>query len=533
MLDDADVTLSSGSLGAVNNVPVLVDARTVRITLGNGAAFAPGSTTLTLRSQQDAIRLVQGGSPAQTPPVTITLSDGARPAISNLTLDAVPNALNGRGPAGGLLQVPRNGFTIDAAYGDTSWTGPGQINTALTHVSTSRDFNAGGTNLRAGSNLFAALGGTAGPTSLSIQVPGNVEFQDGDQAMTVTCTDSSNNTSPPMTFNFRVRGINDDIRPFEGGQTWFLDIARDLDTISSSTPDAGQTINLSVVATPNGVSDFLEELTILGLRSPAPLAEVTPGKDSNQVALDILLAEVHRQLTLLYPGVSVVFTSTDPGAFPANRAFVGYRDASHSRIAIGAVTDAPGALGVALFDANNKNQENDTLPPGNYSNVVIQVRLGIFPHTLTDVAINVGLTLFRSTFDPFIDHRGTPIGEETTSDAVRLTRILSNTPGDARQTQMKTALDRFARFLAVLLAHECGHSLGLVRDGPMPAGLYGGSTSFPGSTPGHIALSGGGIFPPGAIEVMSPSLSFDGIVNAGTAFNPLLLAYLRERALYD
>ena len=43
----------------------------------------------------------------------------------------------------------------------------------------------------------------------------------------------------------------------------------------------------------------------------------------------------------------------------------------------------------------------------------------------------------------------------------------------------------------------------------------------------------GTVFPGISINVMSPSLSFDGAISTGTTFTTLELAYLRERALYD
>jgi hypothetical protein len=82
----------------------------------------------------------------------------------------------------------------------------------------------------------------------------------------------------------------------------------------------------------------------------------------------------------------------------------------------------------------------------------------------------------------------------------------------------------------VITAHECGHSVGLVEDNPMPNGLYGGNATFPGSSPGHIRAAA--LFPPGAINVMTPVLSFGLTINPATAFNSLNLAYLREQAFY-
>jgi hypothetical protein len=294
---------------------------------------------------------------------------------------------------------------------------------------------------------------------------------------------------------------------------------------------------ISLTATPNGIADFLEDLLILGLRSPTPIADVLPGKDSNEMVLDLLRTAIGDRVARLHPDVRIRFTWSDPGPFPVGKALVPYRDSSHSRIAIGAANglggSGAGAVGIAFYDPSNRNQDNNTLPPGTYDGVVVQTRLGIFPHTLIAASINLLGSQFHQTFSPFVDHRGTPIGEAA-GDATRLVNLTLNAGGDARQTAMRAAIDGLGQFVAVVVAHECGHSVGLVKDGAMPAGLYGGDpVNFPGSTSGHIDLGTTSLFPPGATEVMAPVLSYPGTLHPQTAFNPLILGYLRERVLYN
>ncbi|MFN9703393.1 MAG: hypothetical protein ACK595_01070, partial [Planctomycetota bacterium] len=108
---------------------------------------------------------------------------------------------------------------------------------------------------------------------------------------------------------------------------------------------------------------------------------------------------------------------------------------------------------------------------------------------------------------------------------------LAGTTNDARRTQIDVGIRDFARFCATVVAHECGHSMGLVQDGAMPIGLYGGdAANFPGSTEGHIRNTA--LFPVGSTNIMSPSLSYDTAIGSGTAFNRLNLAYLREQVTY-
>ena len=82
-----------------------------------------------------------------------------------------------------------------------------------------------------------------------------------------------------------------------------------------------------------------------------------------------------------------------------------------------------------------------------------------------------------------------------------------------------------------VVAHECGHSLGMVINGAMPTGLYGNdTTNFPNSADGHIRNTS--LFPAGATNLMSPSLNFTLATDAASAFNTLNLAYLREQVFY-
>ena len=102
---------------------------------------------------------------------------------------------------------------------------------------------------------------------------------------------------------------------------------------------------------------------------------------------------------------------------------------------------------------------------------------------------------------------------------------------DDRADLMDIAIADLARFAAVVIAHECGHSMGLVVNGPMPTGLYGNdSVNFPGSSNGHISTQA--LFPGNGTNVMSPGLFYESALHPSTAFNSLNLAYLREQVFY-
>ena len=531
LLTDSDVQLSSGSLGQITAAPTKVDARTLQISLGSGVNFVVGATTLDLRQGQDVVQDGAGLFLTSHSAVTIANSDGDRPTIDRMTLDGIPTLLNGEGPAGGTVQVPTTGFTVDLGYSDPS----SAIDTTSLVLTSSVAVTVSGSAKAAGTNLVSFFTGTPGGSSASLSVPSSMVFPTGSQTLTVTAADTTGNFSSPRTLNLTVHDLTDALRPFETSnnsqQLWFIETARDLDSLGSSTSNAGSTITLSASTGANGTSDLVEELRVIGIMATDANAipNVSGSKDSNEVSLDLLKTQILEQLGVLYQGVNVSFTFTDPGGFPSGSSSVLYANATHSRISLSGRSLA-GVLGLAFFDPNNAHQEDDTLHPG--STPPGTQRLGVFLRTVTSSAINVSGSTFRLTFDAFIDHRGTPIGEDS-GDKTRLQNLLAKTSGDSRQSAMELAYNRLGRFLAVVLAHECGHSMGLVQDGAQPTGLFGGdSVNFPGSTSGHISLSSSGLFGASAQEVMEPSLSFTKSLDSGTRFNDLLLAYLKETCLY-
>lgn len=531
VLDDSQIELSNGTLGTGLGGPKLVDARTVEVTLGTGTSFTVGTDTIKLNEDQTVILTANEKAIDVTTIATIQLSDGARPTVSFVTVNSAPMELNGTGPAGGTMRVPRTGFTIGAKYED----GAGTIDTHGFVMTANRDIRAGGILVLAGENFASKLEPTnVTATEGTWTVTSSVIFGEGDHVVSIAVRDSSGNLSLPATYSFTVRTPSKLERPLEAGQNWYIDFSRDLETLSSQDGAGSFVIIDAPVSGPNGTSDFFEDLRILGARTDTPLADVDGGRDSNQVTFNLMKDAIKANLDEFFGAATKVeFTFNDPGEFPGSRPFVDYDKYTHSRIAVGGATTISGAQGTAIFDSNNRSQENNALDVGAYGGVVLSARLGVFIHTMIAADINRSGSKLRADFDPFIRFRGTPIGEDS-GDKARLQNILASTNGDSRQTAMITAIDNLSRFIAVLLAHECGHSMGLVEDGAMPAGLYGGLPAFfSGSTSGHIDLSSTSIFASPATEIMTASVSYESSVDANTNFNPLLRAYLREQLYYD
>jgi hypothetical protein len=524
--DDADVTLSgAASLGAITTQPVLAATNALAVTLGTGVSFVPGVTTITLRSPasgtgNDAVRSAGGQLGVAGMPVVIGTSDGQSPAITRLTIAAVDSELNGTGPAGGVLQVPANGWTIDLAYNDN-----GAIATARTRIAASVAVLTPVGNQPPGTDLRPFLTEVAAnSTAASYRVPGTVAFPNGPFTLRCLVVDESGRGSLPATFAATALAFNSARRPFEtttnASQVWFLDCSRDIESFTTTAISGGVRVN--AVAGANGRADLEDLLRILGLQSATPIPNVQNGLDSNQVVLARFQQALVAELEALYDGANVVFTLTPPGGSFGSNPSVPYSSFGHSRIAIGGSSTQTGVLGIAIFDPNNQTQDDNTVVDFG------GIRLGIFLHTIVDVGLGPPSTnVFRQTFGAFVPSLGgQPVGSDA-GDSDRLKGVTT----DARTLAIDTAIADFARFAAVVTAHECGHSMGLVQNGAMPVGLYGNdTTNFPGSSDGHIRTPN--LFPPGSTNVMSPSLSYANAIHPATAFNSLNLAYLREQVTY-
>ncbi len=528
LLTDNDVVLSSGSLGNVTSSPSLANPRWVEVVLGPGVAFNPGFTTVAVSNGCDAIE-DHGGNLAQAGPgVVIRRGDGDNPAVSNLTLSAVDDLLNGTGPAGGRLQVPVNGFTIDFSHSDPT----SAVDPAKTILVANVAVEVDGVTRQAGLDLADALSIRGDGTRSSLLVPETVVFSPGTATLAVYVVDATGMVSPPRNFDLLIRFPDDAVRPFETtvntSQVWYLDLKRDIEWYSVDI--VHPTVPVGVNPGPNGRPDIQDLFLALGLLSSSPIPDVLGSLNSNQVVMNMFMTGLLQELVDLHPGVNVAFVDVPPAEFPPGVHAIPYSAFGFSQICIaGSESDAgtTGTLGVALFDPNNVYQDNDCLTDyGGFQ------RLGVFLHTIVNGGfLSSGVSTFRTTYDSFTSARGgIPIGDMV-NDGLRLGGQLD----DSRNTAIGVAIRHMARFTAVITAHECGHSMGLVANGPMPQGLYGNDpVNFPvfpaSAADGHIRMPSS-LFPGGSRNIMSPTFNFDAALHPLTRFNSLNLAYLREQVL--
>jgi hypothetical protein len=182
--------------------------------------------------------------------------------------------------------------------------------------------------------------------------------------------------------------------------------------------------------------------------------------------------------------------------------------------------DSTGVLGRAFFDHRNANtsERNTGTSPG----------LGVFPGEMwlyqTGIHIQVWpsyQTVFAQRFRPLCpDMGGTPAGSHQ-HDAVVLSAAFdygtASSGQRARWLTLMQAADDWASVMGIILAHEVGHSVGLVAPGNAPSGLFGDSSL-------HDSYAG-------ATEVMAPSVGYEAMISLDYEFRDIDLAYLRQRIL--
>ncbi|MEQ8762416.1 MAG: Ig-like domain-containing protein [Planctomycetota bacterium] len=568
---------NTDSVGAGATIATTADPRVLRITLGTSPTFVPGTSLINVSDPTDNTgtdpfndsmfdlagnRPPTPESPAVTDLLPIRADDAQAPIIDLLTLEDVPGILNGTGSAGGTLQVIQSQFTVDLEYHDV---GPSLIDPDTLVIRNDRTLiNSQGDDINAGTDLtsiFALQGADA--EMAHFIVPHTLAFPTGTNTLTATVEDNSGNVSAQKSFTFNVVAISQGIQPFETNvnpsQVWFLDFNRDLDSLTLNYNGGLDQVSITTFRTessptlmPNGAPDFDEMMFIFGLLNDGTTNfQVSgTGKTNNQFMRDWMIDELLNKLPGHFPGINIQFTRTAPGGFPGGVFQVGYNSAGFSQITVSAYAGGTGALGVALVDHQNDNQDNNSLYFGSSPNP--EADLGIFPGQLYDIEVNgAGASFFRQTFDPFIPGRADPLAGPTlgpvgdqSNDKAILEDIAGTGPtvtGDdlTRRDAIILALDRLANVIALVLAHETGHSMGLVANGAMPVGLYGNVVPpFLGSTSGHINLANCGapcneIFPGNSINIMTPAVSIVEANDPSSRFNPLILAYFRERALYN
>jgi hypothetical protein len=482
------------------------DAAPLDLSPGDGA---PGEVF----GEVDASTSLDAGSEDAVAPTPL-----APPAVW-LTVAEVPRAMNGSlasvvAPLSWRLRVNRAHVTLDA-YAEA---GSGPIRWSDARI---------GCDDGAGARDMGPLE-VIEPGHARVLVDAFSAFADG---AAVVCTLSAPRDGATAdggvavataAFAFDAAELAAELDPFPTRETWLVTFSRDLFR-TVVTPRGDQTA--SVVSEPlaggDGVPDLDEALFALGLATPA-----------NPAATAVVRAHLARRVATL---TRSIYELDDPLAPPLAFAFEGEPEAEPllaltsealdarrvSRVAVGGDGDAEdqaaGTFGRAWIDWNNQTTQDNT-----------SFGVGVFPTALARAALDQPIAaLLLGACRP--DLGGVPFGADP-ADASFLG--VDGVPPEVPRASVERAelydlLIRFASLgIASILAHEVGHSLGLVPPGPAPQGLFAEvAVDFVAAvtTAAHIDTPGLNIMQTGSAASVGEILGGEE-----PRFEPLSRAYLRR-----
>ncbi|MEZ5965703.1 MAG: Ig-like domain-containing protein [Planctomycetota bacterium] len=494
-VDASTVSTDTLFLSTRNGTPVAGDVEVVRG--GRAARFTPRSPLLagtwyrlTLRGGIDGVREISGNwlgvdevhefrtgfdADIQAPTVRVSLNAAAD--------------LRKQG-----MQVPASGFTIDVYAQD-----PGN------YAFDPSSFEVTLLGLESGptADQIYALA-TVTRDRLSWRVPTDRALPPGEYRIRAAGRDLSGNLGEAETVSFTVVAPRADKVPFE--RTHVVWVRTDLDRDG------------------NGRSDFVDDLTKLGF-----VIDGDP-RGTNQRMIDILRAGIVAQAHHLFDrsasgaaqgdgSVAIRFTDRRPAGV------------AHMQIALGGLDpEAPrqrdygdessGVLGRAFFDAYNR-QTNDL-------NIGTNPGLGVFPGELFLFQASIHRRVYPAFITSFARRflnlapamGGTPVGsgdDDAIVVAAGFDYVRATSEQRLRYDAIFRAADEWATAVGIVLAHEVGHSVGLVAEGPSPLGLYGDASL-------HDEAAG-------VADVMAPAVGYDSLIQLDYAFRDLDLAYLRQRLI--
>ena len=536
------VTTPTGIQGGIIEIPVdLSDAESdfvaidIEYSVDGGGTWAAGTTASTSptsfatspsgvtgsvhwHAQVDSPGTVSSITHVRLTPVDLLSGSSATsgqfsvflvaPDVDNLTIGDIPKSMNGStsytaangSSVGFRLRVPTSGTQVQVE------TSPGPGGAAIDPATLRVTANQAIGSYAIGDDLGSLFSGSG--TTQTWTTGGATVFPIGAFTLFATIEDVYGNVSESRSLTIEAHPGTGGNFAFDWADRWWLDFSLDQFSITSSG-----TTSVTVTSTfgPNGTPDHIEDLRIAGLQSTSPSSTVT-----NTIVRNLVEEEVLGRLRELFGGD---FDGTTPGYAP-NLTFSLTQSGSTSSIRVGGDDSSAGyALGRAMFDHRNATANHNRTP-----------NLGVFSTNLIEFYVNS--FYFRQRFGALMPGIGTPVGEDA-NDAIVLDPSFdrldpsNSTLQNLRYDAIWDGIEAWGRGLAVIAAHEVGHSIGLCSNGAPPEGLFGGmaSASFAGpyTTSYHIDTPGN--------NLMAAALSFSTALLSGPSgyhFNELNEAYLRQ-----
>ncbi len=324
--------------------------------------------------------------------------------------------------------------------------------------------------------------------------------------------------------------------PFDRPHTWLL--RDDLDFFTTSrTEIVGFRYSLDTTTGPNGVSDFLEELTLMGAQGP--------DDEVNQKFMNWIRTAISREIYRIFgigpdgvPHDEIEMTlvwSNDVGApVPADFSPTG----NFSMMRLGGVF--VGYLGYSRYAEFNEERIDDSTVDYGVASAGV----------LTALTSTYGIA---DAFKSIHFSKGFPVGTHPSDPTVFANDFDPYGSADAEAALRFNALKEVARYIALALApviaHEMGHAMGLMPDGLPPEGFFGNrpDVSFVGTRtnshhtdlPGLNLMQAGGdtLSLLGELDesIERPQMSLIEVaklLSLETALSPLSRAYLQRKLTY-
>nr|MCA9521265.1 hypothetical protein [Myxococcales bacterium] len=460
-------------------------------------------------------------------------TDTAPPAPPQLflTINRINALMNGSKPFddGGnpvpyYYIVPTSGFTLDILPRPD--TENGALDEKTLSVTCDAALGQEGAQLPANSELASYFVFDALEGSFSFKVPPELAFpKTVGEGSNVTCKASVKDTlgqpSGELSYVLTVDQMTPERDPFDQTDVWLVTFSRDNYTIGlPTTSNGGTTYDIPWEQKSNGIADFDEDLRAMGLASD----DVAASAFVRAWLFESMRAYLHEFFLLGADGeigpdsVKIkIFLEGDDGAPKPG-------DSGVSVMGVGgwdADTPEQPANGRANIDWNNKVANRDDV-----------LGLGIFTTSMFDAVLanNFGVIFIKK----FLPGVGQPVGTHPKDALILNDAFDPSTNTDSEAASRYSALKLLIRFgalaLSSVIAHEMGHSLGLVPYGPPPEGLFGGVgvTEFTvqAVTSAHIDTPGLNIMQQGSQLNIAELLG-----GQNPFFNEPNLAYLRGRII--
>ncbi len=318
--------------------------------------------------------------------------------------------------------------------------------------------------------------------------------------------------------SFNTRDLPDELDPFVRPDRWLLTLDRDVLSVSWLVNE-DRTVTFEVEQAANGVPDWEEALVAAGI-----LPEDNP--ELRQRLRSRFLTGVRQELLRVFKqspdgdldedSVPIhFFMQGDPNA-PSVDEFS--EDGDLSLIAFAGQLPDTDLFGQAWLDANNQGAEDNTV-------------LGNGVATLTMIRFFLEQSIGVLLFQDILPHTGTAPGRHEFDEVILADDFdPANATSPAmrrRYNIIKLGFDALSTAAAMTIAHEMGHSMGLVTPGPPPRGLFGGvdglSFTYADEDSWHIDMPGPNVMQAGGGAELIEALDNPPV------YAPLNLAYLRGR----